>query len=334
MKNNLHVKLPDKDFKLAVREKQPQWIEPMLAYLEHNRFYDKGWFYERKFDGERCLAFIEGNQARLRSRNNKSLNTSYPEIQEALETVKHSCILDGEVVAFKGNNTSFEKLQKRFQLATKQEALATHVKVFYYIFDILYVDNYDITALPLRQRKKILKQIIPFKGQLRYSAHRIYNCKQYFDYACSHGWEGLMCKDPESPYVHTRSSSWLKFKCVANQELVIGGFTNPQHSRIGFGALLLGYYDDSGLLHYAGKVGTGFNDQLLQDLYSSMKKKEVGKSPFASAEEIHEKNVHWVKPELVAEIGFTEWTKDNKLRHPRFQGLRYDKAAKDVRQEK
>ena len=143
-----------------------------------------------------------------------------------------------------------------------------------------------------------------------------------------------MCKDPNSPYVHARSTSWLKFKCVANQELVIGGYTDPQGSRIGFGALLLGYYDNKGNLHYAGKVGTGFDDALLVSLGKKLKNLEIKQCPFVLHENIKESAVHWIKPELVAEIGFTEWTKDNKLRHPRFQGLRSDKAARDVRQEK
>lgn len=325
--------LPD-DPKLA-RGSQPDWTEPMLAYLEHDLFFDKNWYYERKFDGERCLAFIKGNNVRLRSRNNKSLNASYPEIEQALGgAVHHNCILDGEVVAFKGNETSFEKLQKRMQLQNKQEAMQTGVAVYYYIFDILFLDGYDLTHVPLKTRKKILKAVVAFKGHIRYSIHRIHNCDQYFKYACSRGWEGLMCKDPDSPYVHIRSTSWLKFKCVANQELVIGGYTDPQGSRIGFGALLLGYFDNKGNLHYAGKVGTGFDDELLASLGKKLQMLEVKKSPFKSHEKIKEISVHWVKPELVAEIGFTEWTDDNKLRHPRFQGLRYDKAARDVRQEK
>ena len=328
-------KIEHRGRKKSVRCEQPEWTEPMLAYLEHNLFFDKNWFYERKFDGERCLAFVKSNEVRLRSRNNKSLNASYPEIEEALGvSVGCNCILDGEVVAFKAGNTSFEQLQKRMQLHNKQDALHTRVAVYYYIFDILFADGHDLAELPLMTRKKILKDVVTFKGPLRYSAHRINKCQQYFKYACEHGWEGLMCKDPNSPYVHARSTSWLKFKCVANQELVIGGYTDPQGSRIGFGALLLGYYDNKGNLHYAGKVGTGFDDALLVSLGKKLKNLEIKQCPFVLHENIKESAVHWIKPELVAEIGFTEWTKDNKLRHPRFQGLRSDKAARDVRQEK
>jgi DNA ligase D-like protein (predicted ligase) len=313
--------------------KQPTWIEPMLAYLEHDFFYDKNWYYERKFDGERCLAFIHNKQVSLRSRNNKSLNAVYPDIVQALHNLNlPNCILDGELVAFEGNETSFEKLQRRMQ--RNQGSIKPRIKVYYYIFDIPYAYRYDLSGLPLRLRKKILKRVVPFSGVIRYSVHRLRNAEQYFKYACSAGWEGLMCKNPESHYVYARSNSWLKFKCVANQELVIGGYTDPQGSRIGFGALLLGYYDDHGMLHYAGKVGTGFDDEFLHNLSVQLNKLEVVKCPFVEAHEIQEKHVHWVKPILVAEIGFTEWTHDNKLRHPRFLGLRDDKDAQDVRQEK
>lgn len=158
-------KLSKEDQTKIVRTNEPDWTEPMLAYLEHNLFFDKNWFYERKFDGERCLAFIKGNEVRLRSRNNKPLNASYPEIQQALgSSINTSCILDGEVVAFKGNNTSFEKLQQRMQLRDKQEAMHTGIAVYYYIFDILYLDHYDITRLPLKTRKKYSKQLFLSKA--------------------------------------------------------------------------------------------------------------------------------------------------------------------------
>jgi DNA ligase D-like protein (predicted ligase) len=333
MKFDIREIISQTDHKKLISVKQPQWIEPMLAYLEHNLFFDKNWFYERKLDGERCLAFINEDGVHLYSRNNKSLNEFYPELAQALKDVAHTrCILDGEIVAFQGTETSFEKLAKRMHQV--EEAGRKLCPVYYYLFDIMYVDQYDCTQLPLRSRKKILKKVITFNDPVRYSTHRISDCENYFRSACRRGWEGLMCKDPESSYVHVRSTSWLKFKCVANQELVIGGFTDPQGSRIGFGALLLGYYDDKGNLYYAGKVGTGFDDELLASLGADLKKIEIVHCPFVCPEHIKDNKVHWVKPELVAEIGFTEWTADNKLRHPRFEGLRYDKSARAVRQEK
>lgn len=329
----IRILTPDDRAKL-VRAAQPSWMDPMMAYLEHDLFFDRNWFYERKLDGERCVAFIQGDRVRLRSRNNKSLNEYYPEIVNYLGGSVHvDCILDGEIVAFKGAETSFELLSKRMHLLDASHS-QKHIPVYYYLFDIMYVDGYDVTGLPLKSRKKLLQEVVTFKDFICYSKHRINNCKQYFEYACSHGWEGLMCKDPESSYVHARSTSWLKFKCVANQELVIGGFTEPRGSRIGFGALLLGYYDDKGRLFYAGKVGTGFDEQLLVALSAKLQELKVVRCPFESSERIKERTAHWVKPVLVAEIGFTEWTADNKLRHPRFLGLRDDKVAMDVRQEK
>lgn len=333
MKFDIQKIISQDDQKKLVHTRQPQWVQPMLAYLEHDLFFDQDWFYERKLDGERCLAFVQDDTIRLCSRNNKSLNEFYPELVKALRSAAQTrCILDGEVVAFKGTETSFEKLAKRMHQV--EEAGSRFCPVYYYLFDIMYADQYDCTHLPLRSRKKILKNVIKFNDPIRYSTHRIRDCENYFKYACKHGWEGLMCKDPESPYMHIRSTSWLKFKCVANQELVIGGFTDPQGSRIGFGALLLGYYDDKGNLYYAGKVGTGFDDALLASLGADLKKIEIAHCPFTSPERIKEHRAHWVKPKIVAEIGFTEWTADNKLRHPRFEGLRYDKSARAVRQEK
>jgi DNA ligase D-like protein (predicted ligase) len=316
-----------------VAQEQPMWVMPMLAYLEHNRFYNKHWYYERKFDGERCLACINNKNVELRSRNNKSLNAFYPDVVQALKDLAlPNCILDGELVAFKGGKTSFEQLQRRMQRMGCSGKKC--IKVYYYIFDIPYAYRYNLSDVPLRWRKKFLKSIVPFGGIIRYSSHRMRNARQYFNYACSMGWEGLMCKDPDSTYVHARSKSWLKFKCVANQELVVGGYTDPQGSRVGLGALLLGYYDDSGRLHYAGKVGTGFDTEFLDSFSVRLKQLETRTCPFVEAHNISEKHAHWVNPILVAEIGFTEWTDDNKLRHPRFLGLRDDKDARDVRQEK
>lgn len=327
--NKLLKDLLNKNKKELIKKKMPKWTNVMLAKLEHNYFFTKDWIYERKLDGERCLAFKEGKKVRLRSRNNLSLNISYPEIEEALSKIGvDNIIVDGEVVAFKGEVTSFEKLQSRMHVATKEKAKATKVHVYYYIFDILYIDQFDVTKLPLLARKQILEKAIKFKDPLRYSIHKINNTKQYFKDACKKGWEGIMVKKIDSPYVHKRSSNWLKFKCVKNQELVIGGYTEPAGNRIGFGALLLGYYK-KGKFKYAGKVGTGYTQKILTELGKELKKLEIKKNPFDSKEP-QKKGVHFVKPKLVAEIGFKEWTNDNKLRHPRYLGLRRDKSAKDV----
>lgn len=319
---------------LAKKKAFPKTIRPMLATLTKDYFFKEDWIYERKFDGERCFAMKKGTNVILKSRNNLSLNTSYPEIKAALEKINsvESVILDGEVVAFHGKTTSFSRLQPRMHVGDVEISKKSKVKVYYYIFDILYVDGYDITHLPLIDRKHILEKLFTFKDPLRWTEYKFKTRASYFTSACKKGWEGLIAKDSNAPYQHKRSKAWLKFKCVANQELVIGGYTDPHGSRIGFGALLLGYYKNGKLL-YAGKVGTGYNDEILKDLSKEFKKIGTKKCPFVNFDDPL-KGVNWVKPKLVAEVAFSNWTKHNKLRHAAYQGLRRDKKAKDVRQEK
>jgi DNA ligase D-like protein (predicted ligase) len=222
------------------------------------------------------------------------------------------------VVAFAGAQTSFERLQQRGERP---------VAVFYYVFDILHLDGYDTTALPLRARKSLLRRALGFHGPVRLTPHRNRDGEALYREACRKGWEGLIAKRADSPYTHGRSRDWLKFKCSAEQELVIGGFTAPKGSRTDLGALLLGYYD-GGRLRYAGKVGTGFTQATLRDLAARLEPLETDASPFA--DEVRERHVTWARPELVAQVGFSEWTRDGRLRHPRFLGLRDDKAASDV----
>lgn len=331
--NKLLEKLPENLQSLLIKKPMPTFEQPMLATLTKHHFSDKNWIYERKFDGERCLIIKNGSKVFLKSRNDKSLSESYPEIYDAAKKFKaDQIILDGEVVAFAGNNTSFSKLQSRLGLSSREKALATGVAVYIYLFDILYFDGFDLTHLPLITRKTILKHALSFKDPIRFTIHKNEKGEEYFKQVCKKRWEGLIAKRRDSSYQHKRSLDWLKFKCVANQELVIGGYTEPQRSRIGFGALLVGYYRD-GKLIFAGKVGTGFNDQFLTEFLKKLQKIEVKKNPFHSGLK-KTQSIHFVKPILVAEIGFEEWTKDNKLRQPRFQGMRYDKKAKDVVQEK
>ncbi len=315
------------------KKKMPAFEEPMLATLTKEYFNNKDWIFERKFDGIRCLIFKNKGKTVLKSRNNKRLDNSFPEIAAAAKKLKvDQIILDGEVVAFKGKVTSFEKLQSRSGVASKEKALATGTTIYIYIFDILYLDNYSLLDLPLEKRKSILKHCIKFKDPLRYTIHKNTQGKDFFKIACKKGWEGLIAKKRDSKYVHMRSRNWLKFKCVANQELVIGGYTEPQGARIGFGALLMGYYEN-GKFHYAGKVGTGFSDSFLKELSKKLKKITIKKNPFSS-KEMEGKDVNFVKPHYVAEVGFEEWTRDNKLRQARFLGLRYDKSARKVVREK
>lgn len=319
--------------KKLIKKKMSAFEQPMLATLTKDYFSDKDWIFERKFDGQRCLIFKSGSRVTLKSRNDNIINNSYPELADAVKKQSiDQIILDGEIVAFQGSSTSFSKLQNRLGIVDPEKARATGVKVFMYIFDVLYIDGYDVTHLPLITRKALLKKCFTFKDPLRFTTHINEKGKEYLKKICPLGWEGIIAKRRESVYAHKRSLDWLKFKCVANQELVIGGYTNPQKSRVGFGALLVGFYKNKKLI-YAGKVGTGFSDDFLAAFIKKLQKIETKKNPF-STDEMKTKDTHFVRPILVAEIGFEEWTRDNKLRHPRFQGLRTDKKARDVVQEK
>jgi DNA ligase D-like protein (predicted ligase) len=300
----------------------------MLATLTDQRFSSPDWVFERKYDGVRALASRIGDTPRLWSRNQKAMDKTYPELIDTLTTHSvPSFLADGEIVAFDGNQTSFGKLQARINLTRPEDIRRTGVDVYYYLFDLLVIDDAELTRLPLRARKRVLRRAFEFRDPLRYSVHRNTHGEKFYADACARGWEGLIAKRADSPYLHTRSRCWLKFKCVRDQEFVIGGFTEPRGSRIGFGALLVGYYED-GALRYAGKVGTGYSDTLLRDLRARLEALTQPHSPFADP--VREKDAHWVRPTLVAQIGFTEWTRDGKLRHPRFLGLRHDKPAQEV----
>ncbi len=308
----------------------PQWVDPMLATLTDDRFSDPGWVYERKLDGERCLAYRNGDEIRLRSRNGRDLNPTYPELMDPLTgaTQVERFVVDGEVVAFDGSTTSFARLQGRMQIEDIDRARASDIAIFYYVFDVVYLEGADTSRLPLRTRKRLLKELFDYRDPLRYTPHRNEQGERLFREACRRGWEGLIAKDASAEYTGTRSRGWLKFKCVRRQELVVGGFTEPNGERVGFGALLLGFHDGDDLV-FAGKVGTGFDEQTLRDLRGRMERLECDHRPFDRGD-APETNVHWVQPRLVAEIGFTEWTSSGRLRHPRFIGLRRDKDPGDV----
>jgi DNA ligase D-like protein (predicted ligase) len=293
----------------------------MKAVLTDERFSDPGWIYERKLDGIRCVGIRDGTRVRLLSRNDLSLNGRYPELAEALEA--QACdrfAVDGEVVAFDGAQTSFGALAERGRRP---------VRVFLYLFDLLWLAGRDVRGLPLRERKALLRSSLSFGGPLRYTQHRNADGEAMYEEACRKGWEGVIAKRADSPYAAARSRDWLKFKCEMGQELVVGGFTAPRGSRERLGALLVGHHRDGELL-YAGKVGTGFDQATLAELAERMEPLRRDSSPFADAASIKEKAVTWVEPELVAQVGFTEWTRHGRLRHPRFLGLRFDKPASKV----
>ncbi|MGH7686212.1 MAG: non-homologous end-joining DNA ligase [Candidatus Dormibacteria bacterium] len=331
--SNLFDLLEPASGKLLVATPQPQWIAPMLATLTEKHFSADGWIFERKLDGERCLAFCYGSAVRLLSRNELSLTTTYPEIVDALRVRDHDVVLDGEVVALANDETSFSRLQRRMGISDTATARTSPIAVTYFIFDLLYLDGHDVRKIPLTQRKMLLEKSVAFGGPLRFTTHRNRDGEKFLAEACTLGWEGLIAKREDAPYVSRRSPDWLKFKCVGEQELVIGGFTDPQRSRVGLGALLLGYYDGNRLL-YAGKVGTGFDTATLLALRTRLDALEQTSSPFAATPGLSARGVHWVHPRLVAQVGFSEWTTGGLLRHPRYLGLRDDKAAREVVRER
>lgn len=308
----------------------PHWVEPQLAMLTHERFSRQGWIFERKLDGERCLAFCEGGCVRLLTRNRKEAGQTYPEIVSAIEAQHpEDFVADGEIVAFDGDRTSFARLQQRIQVARPGPGLRERVPVIFYLFDLLYEGDRDLRRLPLRERKEALRGLLRFRDPLRFTVHRERDGEAYWEQACRDGWEGVIAKRADAPYRSGRGNDWLKFKCESRQEFVIGGYTDPQRSRVGFGALLLGYHDPDGRLAYAGKVGTGFDNQQLRRLHDELAGMERDRPPFGRGE-LPRSGVHWVEPRLVGEVAFTEWTRDGQLRHPRFRGLRRDKSAADV----
>ena len=301
----------------------------MLATLKEEPFTRKGWLFEAKLDGERCLALRCRADVQLLSRNQKRLNDTYPELVRAFRSQKaERFAVDGEIVTFEGDVTSFSKLQQRMQVRHPPEELRRKIPVWVYAFDLLHLDGYDTRQLPLRNRKELLHKALDFKDPLRFTEHRETDGEAFYREACSKGWEGIIAKNGDSLYVSARSREWLKFKCTKEQEFVIGGYTDPKGQRIGFGALLVGYYE-AGKLAYAGKVGTGFDEETLRRLGRQLAQLETRTSPFAAGASLP-RGAHWVKPKLVAQIGFAEWTPEGKLRHPRFLGLRSDKGPEEV----
>ena len=277
----------------------PDWIEPMAATLTQERFAAPEWVFERKLDGIRLLAFKNGTAIRLLSRNR--LPQNLPAIAEALtELPPDQLILDGELLWGSGGG--------------------------YHVFDILWIDGRDVTALSLDARRGLLAEL-PLQPPLQ----RVpaLDEDQPWERACREGWEGVIAKRRDSPYEHRRSPHWLKMKCESTQELVVGGFTDPQGARVGLGALLVGYYDNDDFV-FAGKIGTGFDTRLLLELRARLDRLELPASPFTRAEGLPRLRAHWVRPEIVVQVAFIEWTVHGKLRHPRLLGVRFDKAAREV----
>ncbi len=293
----------------------------MKAVLSDEPFSDPAWIFERKLDGVRCIAHRDGSGVRLLSRTDRDMSVQYSEVSEALRA--DPCpdfVVDGEVVALDRRGiTSFSRLQRRGK---------ERVAIYLYVFDLLRLEGADLRDLPLRERKRQLREALRFEDPIRFTPHRNEVGERLYEEACRKGLEGVIAKRADSPYRATRSRDWLKLKCHAEQELVIGGFTAPQGSRTDFGALLVGHFEGDTLL-YAGKVGTGFDRSTLADLGAQLRDLESEDNPFADVHPIP-RGTHWVEPQLVAQIGFTEWTRDGRLRHPRYLGLRDDKPARQV----
>jgi bifunctional non-homologous end joining protein LigD len=308
-------------------------ISLMLATLTDRRDFGEDWLLERKFDGERCVARKDDDRVRLESRTAKDLTGTYPEVRAAVAAARNrTLVLDGEVVAFDGETTSFSRLQQRLGVTNPPPERVAAYPVAFCVFDLLELDGDDLRGRPLLERRARLTEAIGPSAALQLSEAWLGDSQRRFAQACRAGWEGLIAKRAQAPYVAGRSRDWLKLKCVWEQEFVIGGYTDPAGSRTDFGALLVGYYED-GRLKYAGKVGTGYRATTLRDLGARLRKLETPKSPFVDARPVP-RGTHWNRPELVAQIGFAEWTSDGRLRQPRFLGLRDDKRPAEVVRER
>jgi ATP-dependent DNA ligase len=272
----------------------------MAATLTQERFSGPEWIFERKFDGIRLLAFKSGPDVQLFSRNR--LPQNLPSIAAAIANLPaKELILDGEVTWAQG-------------------------RAVYHVFDIMWMDNREVTSMPLEARQELLGKLPLRPPLLRV---RPLDHQSPWELAQNEGWEGVIAKRRDSAYEQRRSRNWLKMKCEASQELVVGGFTEPQGRRVGLGALLVGYFEDSDFV-FAGKIGTGFDNKLLLDLRVKLEKLEIGKPPFTKAVGLPRLRAHWVRPEVVVQVGFIEWTAHGKLRHPRLLAIRKDKPAREV----
>ncbi len=314
--------------KLLKKFKMPGFIPPMLATLIDKPFDDEDWLFEVKWDGFRSLAFVDKGEVQLKSRNNLSFNNKFLEIIKELKKAKGSIILDGEIVVID------EKGKSHFQLIQNYSSNEINV-LCYYVFDILFKDGADLRELPLIERKEILKKYLSELNSplIRFSDHVIKSGKNLFKAALKEHLEGIIGKKIASCYESRRSKAWVKIKSHMTQEIIICGFTEPKGSRKKFGALIAGIYDKNKILRFAGHVGGGFDEAVLVEIYNKLKPNIIKKCPFKNEPKVNTP-VTWVKPKLIGEVVFSEWTKDNIMRHPIFKGLRIDKDdTKDVKKE-
>jgi bifunctional non-homologous end joining protein LigD len=314
----------------ARKAPMPEFLAPQLATLVSEPPAGDEWLHELKFDGYRMLCYLTRGKARFLSRNGKDWTEKFPNLLEALKSFPAAtAILDGEIVILdKEGRSSFQKLQQAMKSSSSPFILE--------IFDLVYLDGFNVTGTPLRERKALLQELLTsdkLKGtrrQLRYSDHVEGNGPQFFKQACEHGLEGIVSKLADSAYESTRNRNWLKTKCIKRQEFVIAGYTPSKKGFPGFGSLILGIYD-KGKLIYSGRVGTGFSIKQRLELQKKLDRISQASTPFAvKPKDPGLREAHWAKPLLVAEVEFTEWTADGSIRHPSFQGLREDKKPVEV----
>jgi ATP-dependent DNA ligase len=277
----------------------PEWIQPMAATLTQERFTGPEWIFERKFDGIRLLAYKNGSDIQLYSRNH--LPQNIPALSRAIAQLPHhELILDGEIT--------------------------WHGPLNYDVFDIMWLDGQDLRSQAIEERQALLSELSLVPPMRRVES---LDDNQPWERAQREGWEGVIAKRRGSVYESRRSKHWLKMKCELAQEFVVGGFTDPQGKRVGLGALLVGYYEGEDFA-FAGKIGTGFDTKLLLDLRAQLDQIEIPKAPFTKSKGLPRLRAHWVKPEIVVQVGFIQWTVHGKLRHPRLLGLRSDKDPREV----
>lgn len=303
--------------------RMPSQIKPMLATLVDEPFSGPDWIFETKWDGYRSVCFLKNGKARFVSRNQIEMTPQYPELANIGKQVRaKEAILDGEICALDHQGIP------RFQMLQRKGG-AQRPPIVYFVFDLLYVDGYDLTACTVVERKAKLAEILQPSSVIKLSEHIADDGEAFFREIAKFRLEGMMAKRADSRYVQKRSSDWLKIKTVMRQEVVVGGYTEPRGTRSHFGSLVCGLYRDDGL-HYVAHIGGGFNEKLLASIHKLMQPLKSNKSPFLDAPKTNEP-VQWLKPKLVAEVKFSEWTADNRLRHPVFVGLREDKEPKECR---
>ena len=309
----------------------PLAIKPMLATLVDKPFSNKDWLFETKWDGVRAVCFIANGQARFISRNQLEMTGQYPELAGIAASVQATkVILDGEIVALDEHGVSrFQLLQRRLGRKNPSEIgrLATTTRLAYYVFDVLYLDGLNLMTCSLLDRKTTLEKILKPSRNILYSDHIIGEGKKLYEVIAAVPLEGIIAKRLDSIYQQKRSADWLKIKTTIEQEVVVGGYTQPRNSRSYFGALVVGLYQD-GDLHYVAHTGGGFNHKTLEQVYKMMQPLKTSTSPFVDVPKTNEP-VQWIKPKLVVQVKFSEWTADRRMRHPIFLGIRSDKKASE-----